>query len=102
MQKACAVILENDRSLETEVFCSTVNAVFDVVGFADVREKTSVCTSRPARHHTRCGRPGAELLQHFPGLPTCALPLQGKTVLQRQIETLNRAGITESWVITGL
>ena len=41
MQNVYRVILENERSLEAEQFCSSVGEIFDLVGFSDIKNKDS-------------------------------------------------------------
>lgn len=102
MAKACSVILENCRSLETEAFCAPVKTISDAVGFSDI-------TQQDQEHALACphviipaaGRPEPDLLEQCAGLPTCAIALKGKTVLQRQLETVRELGITEAAVVTG-
>jgi phosphoenolpyruvate phosphomutase len=102
MQKACDVILESGRSLETEAFCATVKTISDVVGLANVTlQDQQYATPSPCVIIPAAGPPGDELLRHFPGQPTSALLLKEKTVLQRQLETLHGLGITDAYVITG-
>ena len=39
MQKVCKTILENDRSVEADEHCGSVEEIFDLVGFSDIKNK---------------------------------------------------------------
>ncbi len=39
MQHVCKTILENERAFEAEEYCSSLNEVFDIVGYSDIKNK---------------------------------------------------------------
>lgn len=39
MQNVCNIILENERSMEADKYCSSVKEIFDIVGFTDIKNK---------------------------------------------------------------
>jgi phosphoenolpyruvate phosphomutase len=102
MEKTCRVILEYERSFEADPLCVPVKEIFERVGFLDVKTKDKVygkiktCAIIPA-----AGEPNAELRREFGEIPVSALKLINKSLIQRQTETLNSAGIFDVYIIAG-
>lgn len=102
MQRVCRSILVNRRSFEADSLCSPVREIFETVGFLDAKSKD--------RKHDRsainviipaAGTPGQIFQNYFGEIPVSALEMAGKSMLQRQIETLNNAGLMNAIVISG-
>jgi len=96
MKETASIILKNKRTFEAESMCSPVKAVFKDVGFLDVKEKDLKYIKGP----TKVIIPAAGSDQDFI-IPKGMTPLNGKPVLQRQIETLNNCKIKDIIVIRG-
>lgn len=96
MKETASIILKNKRTFEAESMCSPVKAVFKDVGFLDVKEKDLKYIKGP----TKVIIPAAGSDPEFT-IPKGMTPLNGKPVLQRQIETLNKCKIKDIVVIRG-
>ncbi|MGE5328272.1 MAG: phosphoenolpyruvate mutase, partial [Deltaproteobacteria bacterium] len=102
MEKVSLSILENSRTLEASPFCATVQEIFDAVGFLDVKNKdhkyskTKIKAIIPA-----AGKPSEQFIKEFGEIPPCLIELKGKSIIQRQVETLNNVGISNINVVVG-
>ena len=101
MQDVCKLILLNGRSFETEPFCTPVSKILDMVGFAEIREKdirringlNKAKVIIPA-----AGKPKDIIIE---GIPTSMLDVNGKTVIERQLDVLKRCEILDVSIIRG-
>jgi phosphoenolpyruvate phosphomutase len=102
MEQACKTILQSDRSLEADAMCSTVRTIFKAVGFLDAKDKDARY-DKSAMHAiiAAAGRPPASFIEAFGDIPVSELDVAGKTILQRQAETLNQVGISNLVAVTG-
>lgn len=96
MKEAASIILRNKRAFEAESMCSPVKTVFKDVGFLDVKEKDMKYIKGPIKVII----PAAGTDPEF-NIPKAMTLLKGKSVLQRQIETLKNCGINDITVIRG-
>ncbi|MFX1363509.1 MAG: phosphoenolpyruvate mutase [Promethearchaeota archaeon] len=96
MKETASIILRNKRAFEAETMCSPVKSVFRDVGFLDVKEKDM----KYIKGITKVIIPAAGEDPEFE-IPKAMTTLKGKTILQRQIETLKNCGITDIIVIRG-
>jgi len=96
MKETASIILRNKRAFEAESMCSPVKTIFKDVGFLDVKEKDLKYIKGP----TKVIIPAAGSHPDFQ-IPKAMIPLKGKPILQRQIETLNHCGIKDITVIRG-
>ncbi len=96
MKETASMILKYKRTFEAESMCSPVKAVFKDVGFLDVKEKDLKYIKGP----TKVIIPAAGSDPDFI-IPKGMTPINGKPVLQRQIETLNNCKIKDIVVIRG-
>jgi phosphoenolpyruvate phosphomutase len=96
MKETASIILRNQRGFEAESMCSPVKTIFKDVGFLDVKEKDLKYIKGP----TKVIIPAAGSHPDFE-IPKAMIPLKGKPILQRQIETLNNCGIKDIIVIRG-
>ena len=96
MKETASMILKYKRTFEAESMCSPVKAVFKDVGFLDVKKKDLKYIKGP----TKVIIPAAGSDPDFI-IPKGMTPINGKPVLQRQIETLNNCKIKDIVVIRG-
>jgi len=96
MKETASIILRNKRAFEAESMCSPVKTVFKDVGFLDVKEKDMKYIKGPIKVII----PAAGTDPEF-NIPKAMTLLKGKSVLQRQIETLKICGINDITVIRG-
>ncbi|MFW9990353.1 MAG: phosphoenolpyruvate mutase [Candidatus Odinarchaeota archaeon] len=96
MKETASIILRSKRAFEAESMCSPVKAVFKDVGFLDVKEKDMKYIKGP----TKVIIPAAGEDPEF-DIPKAMTILKGKSVLQRQIETLKNCGINNIIVVRG-
>jgi len=102
MKETCLSILEHSRGMEADALCAPVKTIFDVVGFNDITSKDrQYAPHQVAAIVLAAGTPPGQMREDFNGLPPAAMPLKGKTLLQRQRETLFNAGIHDITVVTG-
>ena len=103
MQKVCKKILLSGRSFEADPLCAPVRDVFKTVGFMDVKEKDKAyskmktCAIIPDTHQLL----DAALIEKFGEIPVSAVPLLDKSIIQRQAECLNNAGIFNIYLVVG-
>lgn len=102
MEQACKTILQSDRSLEADAMCSTVRTIFKAVGFLDAKDKDARY-DKSAMHAilAAAGRPPESFMEAFGDIPVSELIVAGKSVLQRQAEALNQAGVSNLVAVTG-
>ena len=103
MQKVCKKILISGRSFEADPLCAPVRDVFKTVGFMDVKEKDKAyskmktCAIIPDTHQLL----DPALIEKFGEIPVSAVPLLDKSIIQRQAECLNNAGILNVYLVVG-
>jgi len=95
MKDVANTILANGRSLEADPLCSSVNEIFEKVGFLEITEKDKLYQKRK-----QVIIPAAGKDKNFE-LPRALLEINGKTLLQRQVETIKKCGIENITVIRG-
>jgi len=102
MVEVCKTILSNQRSFEADPLCAPVRDIFQAVGFLDIKEKdqqdehaTNVPVIIPAAGEDPALRP---LLN---GKPKAMMEIAGKTLLDRQIHTLNNSNLNDITVVSG-
>lgn len=98
MQAAAKTILTHGRSFEADAQCAAVKDIFEIVGFSDVKKKDEQYA--PVYTGFRAIIPAAGPSTVF-ATPKPLLDINGKTILERQRETFNKAGIREVSVIRG-
>ena len=101
MKKACKKILLSGRSFEADPICAPVRDVFKTVGFMDVKEKDKAynkmktCAIIPDTHQLL----DTVLIEKFGEIPISAVQLLDKSIIQRQAEVLNNAGIFNIYLV---
>lgn len=103
MEEVSKVILSNRRSFEADPLCSPVKEIFQKVGFLDIKEKdkekikkeTDVKVIIPAAGEEK------EMKDILGDKPRAMLEINGNSLLQRQIDTLQRCNINDVSVVVG-
>ena len=102
MLEVSKTILLNQRSFEADPSCSPVREIFKAVGFLDIKEKdqqneglTNVPVIIPAAGEDPIFKP---ILN---GKPKAMMEIAGKTLLDRQISTLNKGNLNDITVVAG-
>ncbi len=102
MAEVSRTILLNQRSFEADPQCAPVRDIFQAVGFLDVKEKDqkdehlgNIPVLIPAAGED------LPLKSVLNGKPKAMMKIGGKTLLNRQIETLNKADLTDITVVAG-
>ncbi len=102
MMEVTKTILLNQRSFEADPLCAPVRDIFQAVGFLDIKEKdqqdeqsTNVPVIIPAAGEDPSLRP------FLNGKPKAMMEIAGKTLLDRQIHTLNTGNLNDITVVAG-
>jgi len=95
-------ILTHDRSFEVDSDCATVKQIFKTVGFLSVKDKDAA-TADTLKSKVKVIIPaaGESALTKAYQSPVALLDIAGKTVLQRQTESLRQCGLDNTVVVTG-
>ncbi len=102
MLETAKTILINQRSFEADPICSPVREIFKTVGFLDVKEKDKLEESLRADSVIIPAAGEDEILKPIlNGQPKAMLEVSGKTILDRQIASLNSNGLSNITVVTG-
>ncbi|MDF1795004.1 MAG: isocitrate lyase/phosphoenolpyruvate mutase family protein [Coxiellaceae bacterium] len=102
MQDACQSILSHKRSTEISQVIAPVKQVMEVVGYFDVKDTDAkfVKDSMPAIL-LASGKPVGFADTDLDNLAISAIPVDGKTLLERQLAKLKNAGLSDVTVVTG-
>jgi phosphoenolpyruvate mutase len=101
MEDVCKMILLSGRGFETEPYCAPVNKIFDIVGFTSIKQRdiqSLIERSKAKVIIPAAGEPKEEIVRD---VPTAMLDINGKSVLQRQVDVLRRCGIADVVVVRG-
>ncbi|MGD2066700.1 MAG: phosphoenolpyruvate mutase [Candidatus Bathyarchaeota archaeon] len=100
MQDICKLILLKGRAFETGPYCTPVNKILSMVGFPEIneRDKRLAKQSKAKVIIIGAGEPKETIAV---GLPTAMLEVNGKTIIQRQLDVLKQCGITDVTVVRG-
>ncbi|MCF8720242.1 phosphoenolpyruvate mutase [Nitrospina gracilis] len=102
MLETARTILLNQRSFEADPMCAPLRDIFDAVGFLDVKEKDRLDESNK---NTPVIIPAAgrapDLEPVIGDTPKAMVDIAGKTLLARQIKSLNINRLTDITVVTG-
>lgn len=102
MEEISQKILLNDRSFEAESDCATIKQIFSKVGFLDIKEKDrEVSDKMKSKIKVIIPAAGINELAKELQTPVALLEINGETVLQRQVTTLNKSGLNNITVVTG-
>ena len=98
MKEVARKILESDRSLEVDPFCTSTAEIFATVGFDLITERDRN-TSRVQRLSAII--PAAGMDPAFPDTPKSLIPVSGRPVLDYQLEAIRRVGMNQIVVVRG-
>lgn len=102
MNEVAKTILLHQRSFEADPLCAPVRDIFQTVGFLEVKEKDQM---EDFNKNVPVIIPAAgeeQVLTHLlNGKPKAMLEIAGKTLLKRQIGTLNNNRLTDITVVAG-
>ncbi len=103
MENACQVILANKRSFEADPLCMPVKEIFKKVGFLDIKEKDKKMIKKKSSIKVIIPAAGEakEMKDLLNNKPKALLDINGKSILQRQVDTLSKCKITDISVIRG-
>jgi len=104
MQEALRALRQTRKAAGADPHIVELKDVYDLVGVEDMgrQEKAFLPASgeRPKAIILAAGS-GAALGKAFAGIPKAMLEIKGKTLLERQVATLNSLGISEIAVVRG-
>lgn len=101
MEDICKIILLNRRAFEAEPYCAPIDKLFNMVGFKQIKQRDLETMMRQSKAKViipAAGEPKGHIIK---GTPTAMLDINGKSLLQRQLDVLKRCGITDVVVIRG-
>ena len=101
MEDLCKMILLSGRGFETEPYCAPVNRIFDMVGFTSIKQRDIQSLKERSKAKViipAAGEPKEEIVRD---MPTAMLDINGKSVLQRQVDVLRRCKIADVVVVRG-
>ncbi len=102
MEKTAKEILKQGRSLEASAYCLPVKEIFQKVGFLEVKERDKeLAELLGSKVKVIIPAAGQDELAQQHQRPRALIEIQGKTILERQIETLKRTGLDKFVVIRG-
>ncbi len=96
MNDVAETILLNDRSLEADPKCAPVPVIFEEVGFEFIKQQDAKYSTKPSVVIPAAGKNPA-----FDETPKALLDVHGQTVLDHQLQTLRKAGLTDITVVRG-
>jgi phosphoenolpyruvate mutase len=96
MQQAAEAILVNDRGFEAEPICTSTAEIFTAVGFERIKEQDKEYSSD---QRLSIIIPAAGNDPVLPNGPKSMIQIAGQTILDRQIESLRRSGLTNNKVV---
>jgi len=98
MKQATEKILINDRNFEAEPICSTVKDIFKEVGFEWIKEQDKKYSKE---QKISIIIPAAGKDPKFSDIPKAIAEIAGKTILERQLESIRKIGFRNIAVVTG-
>lgn len=98
MKKTAEVILLNDRNFEAEPICSSVKKIFEEVDFEWIKSQDKKYSKE---QKISVIIPAASKDPNFEDTPKALIDVCGKTVLQRQLETIRKIGLRNVSVVRG-
>ncbi len=101
MEEVGKTILLNDRSYESNNLCVPVKKIFEKVGFSAIVEKDKLLGINPPVIITAAGYDSLPIQLGQDKLPKALMNINGKTLLERQINLFKQAGVNDINVIVG-
>ena len=101
MEEAAAAILAHDRGFEAELLCAPTSKIFEVVGFDAIEEQDRIYEKehREKEHRYSIIIPAAGKDPVFPEIPKSMIKVASQTILDHQIVSLRKAGMTNNRVV---
>jgi phosphoenolpyruvate phosphomutase len=96
MNDVAETILLNDRSHEADPKCAPVSAVFETVGFEHIKQQDIKYNLQPS-----VVIPAAGQDSDFEDTPKALLDVNGKSLLDYQLQQLRKAGLNDTTVVRG-
>jgi len=101
MEDICRIILLNGRSFETEPYCAPLHKIFDLVGFTIIKQRDIQRMKERSKAKVIIPAAGKPMEEIVKDTPVAMLDVNGKSILQMQLDTLKKTGITDVVVIRG-
>ncbi len=101
MENIGKIILQNERSFEAEPMISSVRELFEKVGFLDIKEKDLLLDETPSVIIPAAGETDFNIRQIVGELPKALIKINGKTILEHQINLFKKFGLNDINVIIG-
>ncbi len=101
MEDVSKTILHNGRAFETDPFCVSTKKIFDMVGFTLIKQRDIERSLEQSKSKVIIPAAGEPKKQIIKDTPTSILDINGKSVLQRQLDVINMVGITDIKIIRG-
>ncbi len=98
MKQTAETILLNDRNFETEPICSSVPEIFKEVGFEWIKEQDRKYSKE---QKISVIIPAAGKDPNFLEKPKATVEINGKTIIDRQLEIIRKNGLTNIAVVKG-
>jgi phosphoenolpyruvate mutase len=100
MEKVGKMILENERSLESDSEITPIKTIFEKVGFLDIKEKDKLLSIIPEVIITAAGENPSEF-KYLGDLPKPLLKINNKSILEHQIDLFKKLGMGVVNVLVG-
>ena len=101
IEEISKIILLNDRSHEANSLCIPIKNIFDIVGFSDIAESDKTHANTFPVIITTAGRSSLPEKIGQGERPKALININGKTLLENQINLLSKAGINDINVVIG-
>ncbi len=101
MHNVGSIILENERALEAEPHIISVKEIFNKVGFLDIKEKDELLSKTPSVIIPAAGEENEEFKQAMGNIPRALININGRTLLEHQIQIFKDLGLNNINAIIG-
>lgn len=101
MEEVGKMILLNDRSYEASNLCVPVKKVFETVGYTSIIEREKLTNINPSVIITAAGYDPLPVRLGQGEIPKPLISVNGKTLLERQINLFKQAGLHDINVVIG-
>ena len=102
MEKTCKDILIHSRAFEVEPYCAPIQTIFAEVGFLKIKEMDKIIAQKfGSKVKVIIPAAGKDALSEKYQRPRALIEINGKTILERQMEVLKKVGLNNIVVIKG-
>ena len=102
MRNTCQSILTHHRSYEATQNIASVSDIMEAVGFPDVKTKDAQYKKNTTPVIIlSAGKPSGFVGTEMENLSVSSIPIAGRPLLQRQLDTLKTTGLTNITLLTG-